>query len=667
MAAFYLWPTRAEERIEFIDILRGLALLAILVENMAIWSGQPHALQAVSSPVEKVAVVVILLALQAKSYSLLSFLFGWGVAVQMQRVESQGARFGPFYLRRTLGLLALGVIHGTLIWSGDVLTLYALLGLLLFFFRKRSGRTVLAVAAALMTFTVILNVPGKAMDAFRAWYDGWANLLRPALYSSDLYARGSYATITRLRAQEYVAWNARFLYYVGPILSMFLLGFYVGRRRILVDIHRHVPLVRKTFWIALGVGLVSNAIYVFCSAQGPSAYQRWGLVASRTLGAPTLVLFYLCAAALLAQREAWRRRLASFAQVGRTSLSNYLLQSVLCTLVFYGYGLGLYGKVGVIPGLMVALVVYWLQVRASEWWLDRYPLGPLEWAWRVLTYGKLQPRDAGEPGTHIVPSWRARLHELVSKVDRRVAGGTVLVVLLAIGGWLYWRAQPAHIETALVTGQAPSGATTPVPAVQQAAERTVVAAPKVEGVSRRPGTIAASGDLLALASLFDAKSALGQIEVLTGPPYYGRYPGSSGGWAAGEYIAEQFARYGLQPAGTGGTFFQPFPVDYVTLQAVPQLVIRGPDGRAHGDYVLYRDYTPVLRWYSGRGSKRRGCLGQRLRPPGFRCDRRGGQGGAVPRRLCRGCTAQRPGTRRWWAVAAGRPPAAPSRSWRCLP
>jgi uncharacterized protein len=109
------------------------------------------------------------------------------------------------------------------------------------------------------------------------------------------------------------------------------------------------------------------------------------------VGAPALSIAYMSAITLLAEREVWRRRLTPLAAVGRTALSNYLLQSLICTTIFYSYGLGLFGKVGPAAGTALAVVIYAVQVPLSGWWLRRFEFGPMEWLWRSLTYMKRQP------------------------------------------------------------------------------------------------------------------------------------------------------------------------------------------------------------------------------------------------------------------------------------
>ena len=109
------------------------------------------------------------------------------------------------------------------------------------------------------------------------------------------------------------------------------------------------------------------------------------------VGAPALSFFYASAILLLFQRTAWQRHLAPLAAVGRTALSNYLLQSVICTTIFYSYGFGLYGRIGQPAGVALTFLIFALQIPVSVWWLRHFRFGPVEWLWRTLTYGKLQP------------------------------------------------------------------------------------------------------------------------------------------------------------------------------------------------------------------------------------------------------------------------------------
>jgi uncharacterized protein len=610
-------PVQAGERLEFVDILRGFAILGILVANMASYSGMSNDLQTWTEPVDRAILLLTRFFVEAKFYSLFSFLFGWGMAVQMMRAESRGGRFAPLYLRRLLILLALGLLHAFLIWNGDILAVYALIGCLLMLVRRRSSSTLLVMAALSLLFAIVIILPGEATTAFRTWYERVTGFLRSGTYPQSLYTTGTYGQITRLRVQDYLSANSWFIYWIGNLFAMFLLGLYVGKRRIFHEIDRHQTLLRSVLVVGLFLGVVFNGLYVLAVVRPdlvPAGYGPLATRGARTIGAPALMLFYVAAIILLVKREDWHRRLAPLASVGRSALSNYLLQSVLCTLLFYGYGLGLYEQVDPLLGLILTITLFLFQVQLSNWWFTRYRFGPMEWLWRSLTYGRLQPmRHQAAP-----EGWAGSLRRRAGRTAHRVGVKRALVlawILLLIwgGGLTFWhlRLERALPQPVIEVPRAGAGvAVVPDPAGSTSQQGNsspevggeVVATPAVQPVAYEPGPLAAAGDLWALASAFDVESAQAQIERLTGPPFLGRYTGSPEAWAAGDYIAEQFARYGLQPAGDDGSFFQSFPVEYIALAEAPQLVVEGPDGAVYNQYRAFQDFSPMVRWYSGAGT-----------------------------------------------------------------
>jgi uncharacterized protein len=175
---------------------------------------------------------------------------------------------------------------------------------------------------------------------------------------------------------------------------MMLLGLYAGKRRIFANLPEHLPFIRKLWLWSLAIGLVGNFLYVYFGAQSARTMPSPALMislAGQTFGAPALAIFYMSSLVLLFQRPTWQRVLSPLAAVGRMALTNYLLQSIICTLLFYGYGLGLYDEVGPAGGILLAIVIYTFQVLWSNWWLRRFQFGPMEWLWRTLTYGRRQP------------------------------------------------------------------------------------------------------------------------------------------------------------------------------------------------------------------------------------------------------------------------------------
>ncbi|MCK4314415.1 MAG: DUF418 domain-containing protein [Anaerolineae bacterium] len=442
-------PVRSKERIEVIDILRGVSILGVVLMNMGAYAGYHTPLPEMGT-INHLVMWLLKFLVQAKFYTLLSFLFGWGMAVQMARAASRGTRFVPFYVRRLLALLLIGLVHAILIWDGDILVTYALLGFPLLLFRKRSDRTLLVAAVLCILIPVLISTPGPAASLREAHARATENYLQAMLAgrSANVLAEGSYleATLHRLKSLRFG--YSQFIYWATHVFGMFLLGLYAGRRRIFQNIPAHLPLFRKVMWWGLIVGLACNLVFVSVAASPdrvPSSYYELATRGARTIGGPALCLFYISAIVLLIQKRTWYERLYPFAAVGRMAMSNYLSQSVVCTLIFYGYGLGIYGHLGPAITLILSLVIYRLQISLSDWWLDRYRFGPAEWLWRSLTYGKFQPlkRERGDrrysPSTLSSPpstlpsplaSLSSPLSTLYSVVLRRLA--FIVVVAFAI-------------------------------------------------------------------------------------------------------------------------------------------------------------------------------------------------------------------------------------------
>ncbi|HRJ43196.1 MAG: DUF418 domain-containing protein [Caldilineaceae bacterium] len=207
-----------------------------------------------------------------------------------------------------------------------------------------------------------------------------------------IYATGTFAEVTAQRMRD-----MNFMFSIWPfmgfnVVAMMLLGMYVGKRHIFSDIPSHLPLIRRVWMWGLIIGLLGNFVYVYLGEMGnraiPTAFTVFAVV-GQTFGAPALALFYMTSLILLAERAKWRQRLLPLALVGRMALTNYLLQSLICTTLFFGYGFGLYG-IGIAVGVAVAVVIYGFEVLLSSWWLARYRFGPMEGLWRTLSYGKRQ-------------------------------------------------------------------------------------------------------------------------------------------------------------------------------------------------------------------------------------------------------------------------------------
>jgi len=290
------------------------------------------------------------------------------------------------------------------LWDGDILHDYALLGVVLLFFRRWSPKTLLVGAGVLLAIPLLLYglttsyaITGHVNPQVKEWiaYENEAEDDGTVDDFSDAYSRGSYAELITLRASELprdMTPDTDDAY----VLALFLLGLYAGRRRILHDISAHLPFIRRVQRWGLMIGVAGNVAFAVGGAFEPSPTSVTQNVGRLCLvvAAPAMMLFYASTIILLTQREIWRRRLAPLAAVGRTALSNYLLQSLICTTIFYGYGLALFGKVGPSAGLLLTITIFLIQIPLSVWWLRRFQFGPVEWLWRSLTYWQRQPMRA---------------------------------------------------------------------------------------------------------------------------------------------------------------------------------------------------------------------------------------------------------------------------------
>ncbi|MFQ5776594.1 MAG: DUF418 domain-containing protein [Terriglobia bacterium] len=390
-----LSPTAPQERVVLLDVLRGFAIFGILLFNMSFFSAplylQMAGMEWGSGTGDRATELLIRFFIQGKFYSLFSFLFGLGFAVQMLRAEAKGVRFGPLYRRRLLALLLIGLVHAYLIWMGDILTIYALLGFLLFLFRSRKPKTLLVWAVILLLVPVLLTAGMVAGQASFGSPEDFAILVQNSMKA---YSEGSFSEIMAQRAGDAFFVTIGGLFGGPGIFAMFLLGAYFGRQQLFQDTASRLLLFRRIWLWGLGLGLVGNLIFTismeYADPTSPSIWMLVGMLGF-AFGAPGLCFFYISSFVLLWQNTTWQRRLSPLAAVGRMALSNYLFQSIVCTTIFYSYGLGLYGQVGPALGVGLAVVIYAIQIPLSRWWLGRFKFGPAEWVWRSLTYGQFQP------------------------------------------------------------------------------------------------------------------------------------------------------------------------------------------------------------------------------------------------------------------------------------
>lgn len=391
-------PVNLSERVLFIDVLRGMALFGVLAANMrgffAPLDAYMHIGMLYHSRADVLAQALIDVLIQGKFLSIFSFLFGMGFAIQMSRAAARGARFLGFYPRRLLALALFGLIHGILIWAGDILLTYAVSGAILLLFRNSGQKKLLWWAGGLMAFPVAGGLIYGALyfgSLHRAWMERTA--LDPQKYykAIDIYAHG---TVRQILAQNWVEWKQELPMQVFAIyaVALFMLGMWVWRAGIVQRLGEHRAMLKRVCAWSIPMGLVLSTYTGIDKAVNPAGtLSGWRLFAEMLWlpGSQVLAAGYVSGLALIFLDEDCRRYMLPFAPVGRTALTNYLLQSVVCSLFFYHYTTGLFGRIGPALGLVPTVVLFAAQVVVSNWWLKRYRFGPIEWVWRGMTYGKL--------------------------------------------------------------------------------------------------------------------------------------------------------------------------------------------------------------------------------------------------------------------------------------
>jgi uncharacterized protein len=358
---------------------------------------------------------------QSKFWTLFSLLFGMGFAVMIERARRAGRPFVPAYLRRSLALLGIGAVHALLVWSGDILVTYAIAALLLLAVRgvrhawlhslqgappppMSPGRLATwGIASYCLPLVVALAfgamgsfTPARAPDAAAAHRQAqheteMGQVRERAAYA---YAAGTYAEAVGQRRIDTVEQLQSLPQFLPFVLGVFVLGMGILRSGVLERPREHAATLRAMRNVGLPAGFAMMALSTwlgtgmgFSEFRLPDAvqvvtYLAAGLVLALAYGA-TLVL------ALDGPAGPWLQRW--LAPAGRMALTNYLLQSVFGSLLFYGYGLGQWGRLGRAQGVALALGFYALQLLASRLWLAQVRVGPAEWLWRALTYLHLPP------------------------------------------------------------------------------------------------------------------------------------------------------------------------------------------------------------------------------------------------------------------------------------
>jgi len=420
-------PVTAAERLVSLDALRGVAVMGILVMNVYAFA---MPLAAYYNPLIMGGTDALNmgtwffthLLFDQKFMTIFSMLYGAGVVMMMNRAEARDVPFTSVFYRRSAWLIVFGLLHGYIIWFGDILFHYALMGMIVFLFRKASPRMLITIACIMLPVTLLINFGSsfymeelqadvaaieqmqsdgatpdeEQQQKLEAWLEVRAVFAPTA---EDIAAevtayKGTYVDALAQRAPfvAFMQLNLTLVFVVWRVGGLMLLGMALMKLGVLSG-QRSMRFYRKMTVIGYGVGLplaILSAVILDAHQFDPLYVARYGGIPNY-FGSILVAFGHIGAVLLVVKSGAFQAAVHRVAAVGRMALSNYLAHSLVMTSLFYGYGLGLYAEVPRIwqQGFVAALIG--LQLALSPWWLKYFRFGPAEWLWRSLTYGQRQP------------------------------------------------------------------------------------------------------------------------------------------------------------------------------------------------------------------------------------------------------------------------------------
>lgn len=372
------------------DALRGFALLGILLVNINFFNESLQAISLGGVPLEgrlnKTIGFVTALLVERKFMLLFSFLFGYGASILYRKSTTQGIKFTPLYVKRMLTLLIFGLLHGLLIWYGDILTTYAIVGILLLFFLKRKSKTILIWSIVFLSFVPLLLGISAGLGSGTVDYSSFdfsEEIRLSQEMDMQIYGKGSFTEIATKRPMDFVMSFFNMILFFPQILGIFLLGTYFGKRKLLEKIQD-----KNRSYLILGlIATVSGLILELPMLLSNSSNLMLEMLGVFVAG-PLLMLGYVTFFCLAFIK--YKKYLSFFSYMGRLGFSMYILQSVLCSLIFYSYGLGLFGEMNLWQTTLIAIAVYLFQLFLSYIWINyfKFQTGPLEYLWRLFYRGR---------------------------------------------------------------------------------------------------------------------------------------------------------------------------------------------------------------------------------------------------------------------------------------
>ena len=383
-----LQPVGTKERIVTLDVLRGFSLLGILLVNMfAFYLPMPHItdLSAWFTDVQDIILQQVLdIYVQSSFYPLFSMLFGYGVAMQFMKADGVG--FYKFAPKRMIVLFVAGFLHAVLIWWGDILMTYAFCGLLLIALIKMRPLFLVICAFVLNgLFHSLILLGYFAMGIFSAPVEEASVDIAAIQNAITAYGVGTWGDTFTQRMLDLAVQFQPFMWVSAAftILPYMLVGAAFAKWRLIERAREKIALWLILAVIGLGAGIFLKALPIYTT-------KTYGLEYVKVyVGGPILALGYMAVVVLLCLIPYARKLFSPIAKVGRMSMTLYIMQSIICTTLFYHWGFSLYGQVDVQMGIIIAVAIYVVQLILAELWLSKFTQGPLELAIKRATYGKI--------------------------------------------------------------------------------------------------------------------------------------------------------------------------------------------------------------------------------------------------------------------------------------
>jgi uncharacterized protein len=394
-------PIEPQQRIEILDLLRGFALLGILFDNILYFSGYKF------MPYDELSLFptygadenlyqFLNIIIKGKFYRIFAILFGAGCFLQFNKYVNN-SNFKKVYRRRLFILLIIGLIH-SLIWSGDILFMYALAGFVLILFHNFNKTNILRLSVVFLLFFILSDLIlffsyQGTTNPYNSTSVSLAHTNFPDMKPAEvmhIFRNGNIAEVFKLNIHNLVwKWMSKFP--SGSFtntLGLFLLGYYLASTKFFTE---HIKSKKL-----LIVSLVTGIICTFVAKWTGGSTTKFPPILSNTFyyktmlysGQLSLSLFYMSLIANIAGTARGRHILECLKPVGKMALSNYLFQTLMCIIIFYNFAFNLIGTIGLVFIIGIAILLLVVQILLSKIWLKYYRFGPMEWIWRSLTYKK---------------------------------------------------------------------------------------------------------------------------------------------------------------------------------------------------------------------------------------------------------------------------------------